>query len=239
MPRQYGSRPVLGLDAVMTKKPSGLGHPCYLVSDSAPDDDDNKSAHRRPPSRRASRQSPRSRTPRPSPSTSLLALLASFVTPTITLAHAAPPPVLSNAHRTYPSPDTIPTPIHLDFLYPPFRPKQQQLPQAPPHPSEEQEELPAPRWRLRKQRAAASVTSDCGCVIPIKFEENDTGWMVAERWTLHGKSHGNVSNCLRTFPSLPRPLAISGWDPVRAALTLARAIYIGGPSFALYPVPHL
>lgn len=174
----------------MTKKPRGLGFPC-LVSHSAPDDDDDNSApcSRRP--RRASPQSPRSRTLRPSPSTGLLALLASFTTPTIIPAHAAPAPVSPNALRTHSSPDTIPTPLYLDFLYPHSPIPQQQHPYGPSHAPEDS---PDPPRRLRKPRSSVSRADDCACVIPTKFEENDTGWMVAERWTLHGKTHPNVSN---------------------------------------------
>jgi len=178
------------LDAVMTKKPRRLGLSC-LVSHSAPHNDDGNSAPRPPRPQRASRQSPRSRTPRPSPSTGLLALLASFVTPTIKPAHAAPAPASPNALRTYPASDTIPTPIYLDFLYPPSRLQQQQPKYDPSHVPEEPSDPPL---RPRKPRSPVSAAPDCACVIPTKFEENDTGWMVAERWTLHGKTHPNVSN---------------------------------------------
>lgn len=173
----------------MAKKPSRLGHSC-LVSDPAPNDDDDKSAYRQSRLQRASCQSRRLRTPKPSPSTGLLALLASFVTSTITPAHAAPSPVAPNARRTHPSPNTIPTPIYLDFLYPRSRLQEQQPPQPPSHLSEDH---PAPPRRSKRSRAATTSAYDCKCVIPLKFEENDTGWMIAERWTLHGKTHGDVS----------------------------------------------
>jgi len=196
-----------------TKTPSGLGRPCCLVSHSAPHhthDDDGTSAHRLPRLQRASRQSPRSRTPTPSPSTGLLALLATFVIPTITPAHAAPTPVSPNARRrrrTQPSPDNIPTPIYLDFLCPPSRRLQQ--PQQPPQPpSHAPEEHPPPRNR----RSITTAAQSCGCVIPIKFEQNDTGWMVADRWTLHGQTHPNVSNYFPHFSpfSLSAALFLAG-----------------------------
>jgi hypothetical protein len=192
------------LDAVMTKKPRGLGPSC-LVSDPAPDDDDDNSAPRPSRPQRAFRQSPRSRTPRPSPSTGLLALLASLVTPTIIPAHAAPAPVSPNALRTHPSPDTIPTPIYLDFLYPRPQLPQQQPPYRTSHASEEPSDPPR---RPRKPRSSASDDHDCACVIPTKFEENDTGWMVAERWTLHGKTHPNVSNSSPHFSQFSPPTAL-------------------------------
>ena len=175
----------------MAKKPKRLGRSC-LVSDSAPNDDDNNSPYRLSHPHRASSQSSRSRTPNPSPSVGLFALLASLVSSTITPAHAAPSPVPPNARRTHPSPDTIPAPIYLDFLYPRSRSYPQRPPQAPSHLPEER---PDPSRRPRRPRAATSSPQNCGCVIPIKFEENDTGWMIAERWTLHGKTtQRDVSN---------------------------------------------
>ena len=191
----------------MTKKPSRLGLSCLVsdTADSAPHDEEDNFAPRPRRPRRASPQSPRSRTPTPSPSKGLLALLASFATPTIIPAHAAPTPVSPNALRTHPSPDTIPTPIFLDFLYPPSRLPQQQHPQGPSYPPSYPEDPEDPSGhprRLRKSRSFASTTNDCEYVIPTKFEENDTGWMVAERWTLHGKTHPNVSS---SSPYLSQP----------------------------------
>jgi hypothetical protein len=185
----------------MTKKPSRLGLSC-LVSHSAdpvPHDDYDNSASCPRRSRRASPQSRRSRTSIPSPSTALLALLASFATPAIIPAHAAPAPVSPNALRTHPSPDTIPAPIYLDFLYPRSRLPPQQHPHGPSH---AQEHPPDPPRRPRETPSLVSTVDDCECVIPTKFEENDTGWMVAERWTLHGKTHPNVSN---PSPHLSQP----------------------------------
>jgi len=187
----------------MTKKPSRLGLSCLVsdTADPAPHDDDDISASSSLRPRRGSPQSPRSRTPIPSPSKGLLALLASFATPTIIPAHAAPTPVSPNALRTHPSPGTIPTPIYLDFLYPRPRLPPPQHPHGPSHPPEDP---PDPPRRIRKPRSFVSTADDCECVIPTKFEENDTGWMVAERWTLHGKTHPNVSNSSPHL-SLPFP----------------------------------
>ena len=216
----------------MSKKPRGLG-PSYLVSHSVPDDDDDNSAPRPQRPRRAPPQSPRSRTPRPSPSTGLLALLASFATPTIIPAHAAPAPVSPNALRTHPSPDAIPPPIYLDFLYPHSHPPHQQHPYSPSHAPEEPTDPPR---RLKKPRSSVSTAGDCACVIPTKFEENDTGWMVAERWTLHGKTHPNVSNPSPTCPSPPRSLGYFWLGPrARCAYASEVYLYIVRPSFTLCP----
>src|SRR5258706_13246068 len=193
----------------MSKNPGGLGLPC-LVSRSVPDDDDDNSAPRPQRPLRASPQSPRSRTPIPSPSKGLLALLASFATPKIIPAHAAPAPVSPNALRTHPSPNAIPTPIYLDFLYPHSHQPQQQHPYSPSHAPEEPTDPPR---RLKKPRSPVSTAGDCACVIPTKFEENDTGWMVAERWTLHGKTHPNVSNSSSHLSQPARSLGYFGLGP--------------------------